>query len=107
VEATLVRQLGPMAVPRDAVSLDRVAAALRRGETLIEIVAYRADGGGDGAKRYGAFVVDGRRGVSWLDLGEAAAIERGVGDLASVGEGVYGMRRAAAVAGASTFVAPL
>lgn len=81
LETTLVRRLGPTAAPRESVDLTRIAAALRKDEALLEIVAYPTGEAPNDRKRYGAFVVDAGRSVAWIDLGAAAGIERAVGDL--------------------------
>jgi CHAT domain-containing protein len=95
----------------DCQGRDCVAAALSpstRAMALSAIVLEEAYGRGHGSSEDGILTplelqnID-LRGTEMLVLSQCQMAS----GLASVGEGVYGMRRAAAVAGANTFVAPL
>jgi CHAT domain-containing protein/lipopolysaccharide biosynthesis regulator YciM len=70
------------------VTVERVRAALPAGSALVEFAVFRpfnhrarTSAERWGAPRYAAYVLDAKGDVRWADLGEAAAVERGVAAL--------------------------
>ena len=82
LEAGLARQVAGLGHARRALSVTvrQVQAALRKGETLIELLRYGHYLGKDKfERRYGAIVIGTSSEPSWVPLGDAAEIEKNVG----------------------------
>ena len=80
LEAGLSRDLPQFASAIRPLRMQDVAAQLKSGELLVEIIAYAKQGSGT-ADRYGAFVIAHDGDLIWLDLGPKATIDRAVRDL--------------------------
>jgi tetratricopeptide (TPR) repeat protein len=105
LEATLSRRSAEFRTTSQPVTIEAVQQLIPADAALVELVLYqpfnpKATKPDEkwGNPRYVAYVLHSQGEAKWVDLGEAAPINQAVGDVTN-GQGIYGLRRAFAIAG--------